>query len=171
MKVPIFVETVSGPASIDAQVCRKTMGFLFKLGVAPLPFASTNEELASVKRTLRSRNLEEGIYIVNAFGTEHLFPELDRLIDDCPAIFLRRELFSHTKCLEAVFGEMDALTASQYLGTMTPRMAVAWPFGPRNSGEVGEAVAKTVRNYLNEGDFNAIERVCPKTKRSGTSLV
>lgn len=162
MRSPVLIETVAGPNFADVQICRKTMAALFKLGVAPLPFASTNPELSALQQTMECRGMRPSLYVVNAFGSEHLFPELDRLMGDTPAIFLRRELFSHTKCLQAVFGEMDALTASQYLGTMTPRLAVTWPYGPKNSGEVADHVAHAVRNYLESGNFTCVERACPQ---------
>lgn len=163
MRSPVMIETVAGPNFAGVQVCRKTMTALFKLGVSPLPFASTNAELSALQQTMECRGMRPALYIVNAFGSEHLFPELDRLMGDTPAIFLRRELFSHTKCLQAVFGEMDALTASQYLGTMTPRLAVTWPYGPKSSSDVAEHVAHAAQRFLESGDFTLVERACPQS--------
>lgn len=165
MGSPILIETVAGANFADVQICRKTMAALFKLGVAPLPFASTNAELSALQQTMECRRMRPALYIVNAFGSEHLFPELDKLMGETPAIFLRRELFSHTKCLQAVFGEMDALTASQYLGTMTPRLAVTWAYGPKNSSDVAEHVAHAAQRFLETGDFALIERACPQPSK------
>jgi hypothetical protein len=162
--LPVFIETISGRDFADVLVCRKVMAAVFKLGITPLPFASTNEELAEVLQTLENRMVEPALFVVNAFGSEHLFPLLDSLIGDRPTLFLRREMYSHTQCLQAVFGEVDALTGTQYLGRMTPRLAVAWPYGPRNSDKVAEHVAHAVRRYLIDGDFTAIERACPAAR-------
>ena len=156
---PIFIEAVEGERYSDVQICRKVMAHLFKKGVSPLPFATSAAELTHVLAALEQRETKPAIFIVNTFWIEHFVMELDKLMGETPTLFFRRELYSYTPWLKALFNELpDQLNTSVYLATMTPRLASAWTYGPRNSNEVAERAADGIIEFLKNKQFSHIEK-------------
>ncbi|HYF51620.1 MAG TPA: hypothetical protein VEJ63_19555 [Planctomycetota bacterium] len=100
-KVPVFFEAWDSHNYQELQICRKTMRAMLKLGISPLPFASKVDDVKSALASLKTRNLEPGIFIINTYWAEEQLLQLDPLMPEhAPALYFRRGLCASTKTHE-----------------------------------------------------------------------
>jgi hypothetical protein len=166
--VPVFIETVTGANYASVQVCRKLMAALFKEKVAPLPFASSAQEVVSVLKALKDRGLFPAVFVVNTFWAEDLLPQIDTLIGPTPVVYLRRLIFSEplftaSSASAASAASPDSAEAALLTNTtavlekMTQRPSVHWAYGSVTADEVAAAGTKALLRFLRDGDWSALE--------------
>lgn len=161
-RLPFFIEVWESGHNADLRICHKVMTRLFKQKILPLPFATTIHEVADVTNTLKRQRMEPAIFIVNTFWAEEVLRELDPFMGETPALFFRRDLYSFTKGLTAVFGEdpRRGLT-TECIRNMTPREASIWSYGAKTTDSVAERAAQAVAKFLEDGKFMTIEQMNP----------
>lgn len=155
--VPCFIEVISSAKHENIQVCRKLMAMLFKEKIAPLPFASTAQEVAGVLDALKARGITPAIFVINTFFAEELLMQVDDLIGPTPVVFMRRQIFADplaTK-LGASGSARPGLTMIQQ--KMTSRPFVTWVYGSQIADEVAAEGAHALLRFLREGDFAILE--------------
>ena len=161
--VPVFIEVVTGVDHANAEVCRKIMAALFKEKVAPLPFASTAQEVAGVLDALKARGMVPAVFVINTFWAEDLLSQIDPLMGQTQVVYLRRSIFSgpllKAAAADAASAEAGSLTTTTtVLDKMTPRPCVHWTYGSQTAGEVAAAGAKALLRFLREGDWSVLEQ-------------
>lgn len=150
-QVPIFIEVLHSPQSAPLQVCRKIMASLFKQRIAPLPFASTIEEIRDVLAALKTKGIKPAIFVINTYWAEEVLAQLDPWIGQTPVLFLMRDLAA---------GESNDRIPN-ILSTMSSRISAIWTYGSQTSEALAQKAASGIIGFLRDGSFYHIERHSP----------
>ena len=155
-RVPVFFEAWNSQNYAELQMCRKTMRALLKLGVSPLPYASSVDELRAVLQALVARGMEPGVFVVNTYWAEEQLLEIDPLMSEhVPALFFRRALSAEarSKDLDPTNLGMTSMRLSQ----MKPRLSCVWEYGKMTSDALADKAAHALTRFLSDGNFRIVE--------------
>jgi hypothetical protein len=145
-RLPFFVEVCENSRNVSAEprLCQKVMTHLFRQRILPLPFAANVHELADMAAAIKQKAMSPAIFIVETSRVEDVPAELDRQMAQTPALFLRRDphAFSETR-------------------NLSPRLTSVWTYGSTSVDSIAERAAYAVAHFLEDGEFNTIERMNP----------
>lgn len=158
-RLPLFIEAVHNAQHSNVLVCRKIMAELFKQKISPLPFAASIKEANDVLAAMKMRGTKPSIVIVNTFEAESLLTELDPILGNTPTLFFLRQIFSETTVMmNAAFGNVPHDSIGTILQKMKPRPNSVWTYGSKTAEAVAQKAAKSMVEFLKDGDFFHIER-------------
>lgn len=152
MRLPLFIESLSGANLPNLHVCHMVMGTLFKYNITPLPFASNQDETRQVAESLRRNGSDVALFVVNSFLAEDMLRELDPFIAERPLLILHREIFSFHLIRKR---ELDE--TSKLLRDLRPRLTAVCGYGSQTAHLVADRVALAIMMYLKDGNFAHVE--------------
>ena len=155
-RVPFFIEVLHSPQSAPLQICRKVMASLFKQRIAPLPFASSVEEVRDVLAALKTKGMEPAVFVVNTYWAEEVLAALDPYLGQTPVLFFVREMAG-----DLGGGTEGHDRISDTLSKMSLRSSSVWTFGSQNAESTAQKAAVGIAGLLRDGSFYHIERHSP----------
>ena len=154
-RVPFFIEVLHSPQSAPLQICRKVMASLFKQRIAPLPFASSVEEIRGVLAALKTKGMEPSLFVVNTYWAEEVLAALDPYLGQTPVLFFVREMAGDLS------GSEGHDRISSILNKMSPRQSSVWTFGSQSADATAQKAASAIVELLRDNSFYHIERHSP----------
>lgn len=156
--IPFFIETDEAKKEKDVALCTKISVLLFQQNIKPLPFASNLDEAKAVLQAIHQTGRTPSIFVINTFGTKEILPHLDPLMQDTPAMFLRRGMFAgRSGLMDTLAPDPSKLQTMAVVGKMTPRLTSFWIYGSKNSDHVASRAATALVRFLKSGNFRDIE--------------
>ena len=150
-RIPILVEVTKHP---EAQLCRAISEALLQHQVAPVGMATSLEELHEILETLKKNGLQPAIFVINTFESRDILKQLDPLMGESPAIYLRRQLYAGQSGLM----EQDPNNPTvKVLKSMIPRLTSIWMYGAKSAASVTQSVVKCTLKFHADGDFRHFE--------------
>ncbi len=156
-RIPIFIEVPE--ATKDANICVKAVQVLLEQKIEPVGLATHLPELTDVLKQLREHGLEAAVFIINTFKAKEIIAQLDPMMGEVPAVFLRRAMFAGQS------GLMDHMPdPSRPLGStmttlknMTPRLTSIWTYGAKNVDQVSQRIVRCTQKFVADGNFKHYE--------------
>jgi hypothetical protein len=153
--VPIFIEVAKAR---EAQLCRSIVDSLLAQGMAPIGMATSMTELTGILAALQQNNLAASIFIINTFEAKDILPQLDPLMGELPAVFLRRGLYAGQSGLMEQFpDDPNKMATMVVLKKLTPRLTAIWTYGAKNAPQVMQRMMQCLARFQADGDFRHFE--------------
>lgn len=152
--LPIFFEALQGWDTAKVSVVQMVRQLLFSQGVAPLPFASSLEELQGVLASLKGSGHRLGLFVINTYGAERLLDQLDEPMGETPVLFFRREI---VWLQQHIGGKEEGPGVTAALGRMRPRLTSIWYYGGANCERIARKAAFRIEKFLQGNDFRRLE--------------
>jgi hypothetical protein len=169
-RIPIFVEVPE--ATQEASICGKAVETLLAQKIEPIGFATHLPELLEILKTLKDNALEPAIFIVNTYKAKDIITQLDPLMGEVPAVYLRRALYAgqsglmdHLAGGESVARVQSTLTTLKH---MTPRLTSIWTYGIKNAEQVAQRIVRCTQKFIADGNFRHYEI---ENQSSGNALL
>jgi hypothetical protein len=155
-RVPIFIEVAKAG---EAQLCRAVVDVLLEQGMAPIGMATSMTELTEILTAIKENALEPAIFIINTFESKEILPQLDALMGDKPAVFLRRGMYAGQSGLmdQLVADDPNKMNTMAVLKKLTPRLTAIWTYGAKNAAQVTQRMIQCMQRYQADGDFRHFE--------------
>ncbi|MBI3832557.1 MAG: hypothetical protein HY291_23750 [Planctomycetes bacterium] len=158
MDIPVFIETLKPEEQDKFGICAKVRGYLAKHNIAPLPTATTVDEVNAAIKALQDAGHTPAIFVVNTLNARELIKNLDPLMGERPALFFRRALQAGQSGLtEYLVPAPDVAQTMQMLGKLTLRLTSVWYYGPKNIDTISEHAGGALVRFLTEKEFRCIE--------------
>jgi hypothetical protein len=158
-RIPIFIEVPD--ATKEANICGKVVESLVAQKIEPVGFATYVAELSEILKTLKEIELEPAIFIVNTYKAKDIITQLDPMIGEVPAVFLRRALYAgqsglmdHLAPGESVSRVQSTMTTLKHL---TPRLTSIWTYGTKNADQVATRILRCTQKFIVDGNFRHYE--------------
>lgn len=158
-RIPIFVEMLD--ATKEANICGLAVESLLAQKIEPIGFATHLAELNDILKTLKDNALEPAIFIVNTYKAKEIITQLDPLMGEVPAVYLRRALYAGQS------GLMDHLATAETgrrlqstlttIKQMTPRLTSIWTYGTKNADQVAQRIIRCTLKFIADGNFRHYE--------------
>jgi len=155
-RIPIFIEVPE--ATKEANICAKAVQVLLEQKIEPVGLATHLAELTDVLKQLRENGLEASIFIVNTFKAKEIIAQLDPLMGEVPAVYLRRGMYAGQS------GLMDHMPEAGNVGStmatlknMTPRLTSIWTYGAKNVEQVSQRIVRCTQKFVTDGNFRHYE--------------
>jgi hypothetical protein len=156
--IPFFIEVPDPKGTSDQHICAKISAILHQQNIDPLPFAGSLNETLQVMGALKHAQLTPAIFVINTFGAKEILPELNPVLGETPALFLRRGMFAgKSGLMETLAPNPDKAATMAVIGKLTPRLTSIWAYGNKNSDQVASRVAQALARFLKSGNFRDIE--------------
>jgi hypothetical protein len=158
--IPVFVEV---PDSKEAGLCARAVAELTKQNFPSVAQASSLEGLQDILKQFAERKLTPGVFIVNTFKAKPIIPQLDKLMGEAPAVFLRRGMYAGQSGLMEQLGigrdgsQTNTQNTMATIGKMTPRLISIWQYGSKNADQAAQKIVKCVLRFAEDGDFKHFE--------------
>jgi hypothetical protein len=153
-RIPIFIEVTK---QTDAQLCRTVVDTLLQQ-IQPIGLATSMAELNDILATLKQNNLSPAIFVINTFEAREIVPQLDPLMGDLPAIFMRRGMYAGRSGLMEHFPEdPNKMATMAVLKKLTPRLTSIWTYGTKNAAQVTLRMIQCMQRYHADGNFRHFE--------------
>jgi len=156
--IPFFIEVEEAKKEKDVALCTKISTLLFQQNIRPLPFAATLDEAKAVLAAIHQTGRSPAIFVINTFGAKEILANLDPLMQDTPALFLRRGMFAgKSGLMDTLAPDPSKLQTMAVVGKMTPRLTSFWVYGSKNSDHVASRASQALVRFLKSNDFRDIE--------------
>jgi hypothetical protein len=166
--VPLFLEMCSDAHTDVPPICQHIRSAMASRGHRTLPMANSLHEFVNVRIAMRRAGLKTGLVIVNTYKARPILSGLDALLDDCPVLFLRRELYGGQSGLQEYFDLSSAGESTlTRISKMRARLAAVWNYGSLTCPHVAESCACVIDTFLSSNDFRPIERLSKLPVRVG----
>lgn len=158
MDIPVFIEALKPEEQEKFGVCAKVRAYLAKHQIAPLPLATTVDEVNASIKALKDANHEPSIFVINTLNARELIKNLDPIMGERPALFFRRSLQAGQSGLtEYLVPAPDVAQTMQMLGKLTLRLTSVWYYGPKTIDMIAEHAGGALVRFLAEKEFRYIE--------------
>ena len=155
-RIPIFIEVPD--ATKEANICAKAVQVLLEQKVEPVGLATHLAELTDVLKQLRENGLEAAIFIVNTFKAKDIIAQLDPMMGEVPAVFLRRAMFAGQSGLMDHMPDPGSVGSTMTtLKNMTPRLTSIWTYGAKNVDQVSQRIVRCTQKFVVDGNFRHYE--------------
>ena len=116
--------------------------------------ATSLDELHEILETLKQNGLQPAIFVINTFECRNILKQLDPIMGDSPAVYLRRQLYAGQSGLM----EQDPNNPTvKVLKSKTPRLTSIWMYGAKSAAFVTQSVVKCMLQFHADGDFRRFE--------------
>lgn len=149
MHLPIFIEVLQKQTSSDLQICRKIAAQMFRNNVSPLPFASSTYETAEVIHSLRRKDLEPALFVINTYWAEEILKDLDAVAGELPILLLTRRAAGSALDLQATSDDDKSCP----LKDLDKRRIVKCHYGAKTSQHTADVVSKALVQFAQDGQF------------------
>ena len=150
-RVPVLIEVTQ---QAEAQLCRAICDALLRHQLAPVGMATSLDELHEILEALKQNGLQPAIFLINTFESRDILKQLDPLMGECPAIYLRRQLYAGQSGLM----EQDPNNPTvKVLKSMIPRLTSIWMYGAKSAATVTQNVVTCMLQFHADGDFRHFE--------------
>ncbi len=161
--IPFFVETDEAVKQ-NFNICSRIRILMFKQKIAPLPYASTYEEVEDILGNLKKSGKTASIFIVNTYEAKDFIPRLEPLMGEVPVLFLRRSLQRDSTGLSDMLQPGGDAPTMQVLEKLTIRLTSVWTFGGKQVDHVAATAVRSITSFFNDGEFRHIEVNKPRTQ-------
>jgi len=158
MNLPIFIEALSPQDQEKCGVCDKVRARLAAHGLAPLPYATTLDEVAAMLQAIKAAGHTPAIFVLNTLNARQLISSLDPLMGETPALYFRRTLQAGQSGLnEYLLPEPEKAETMRLLGKLTLRLTSVWYYGSKNLDTIADQAALALARFLKDREFRMIE--------------
>jgi hypothetical protein len=161
--IPVFVEV---PDSKDVGICQRAVKILEQQNFPSLAYATSLPELQDIIKQFAERSLQPGVFIINTYKAKEIIPQLDGLMGETPAVFLRRGMYAGQSGLMNYLAVDENKNSAQQntlmaIKKLTLRLTSIWSYGAKNTDQVAQRVARCVLRFSEDGEFKHFEIANP----------
>jgi hypothetical protein len=156
--IPVFVEV---PDSKDINICQRTTQMLEQQNFPSLAYATSLPELQDILKQFAERSLQPALFVINTYKAKEIIPQLDGLMGETPAVFLRRGMYAGQSGLMNYLA-VDSNNPAQpntlmAIKKLTLRLTSIWSYGGKNTEQVAQRLSRCILRFGEDGDFKHFE--------------
>ena len=156
--IPIFVEV---PHSLESNICFLATKMLEKQNFPSLAYATSVPELQDILKQFKERSLQPALFVINTYKAKEIIPQLDGLMGETPAVFLRRGMYAGQSGLMNYLAVDNSKPAQpntlMAIKKLTLRLTSIWSYGGKNTEQVAQRLSRCILRFGEDGNFKHFE--------------